>query len=100
MFLEEIGLNLKQSKTRLLKCTESFDFLGWHFKVKAKNGKAVSYPSKKNRRNMIDTIKQTMKDKKFSLEERLNKIKVIYRGWRNYQQFCDMSQVNLWSINK
>jgi group II intron reverse transcriptase/maturase len=33
-FLAVRGLNIKAAKTRLVKSTEGFDFLGWHFKVK------------------------------------------------------------------
>ena len=33
------------------------------------------------------------------LDERFSKVKVIYRGWRNYNQYCDMSQVNIWGIS-
>jgi len=27
-------------------------------------------------------------------------VKTVYRGWWNYHQFCDMSQMNLWSIRR
>jgi group II intron reverse transcriptase/maturase len=98
-FLAERGLKIKESKTQFVKSTEGFDFLGWHFKVKFKNNKFVSYPSKKNRAGVIKKIKVTMRDTRLPLEERLSKIKVIYRGWRNYHEYCDMSQVNTWSIS-
>lgn len=98
-FLIERGLKIKDSKTRLAKSTEGFDFLGWHFKVKSKNQKFVCYPSNKNRLNMIKKIKGTMRDTRYTFEERLSKIKVIYRGWRNYHKYCDMSQINTWSIS-
>nr|YP_010330153.1 putative reverse transcriptase/maturase [Porphyridium aerugineum]UNJ17869.1 putative reverse transcriptase/maturase [Porphyridium aerugineum] len=101
LFLAERGLNVKESKTKLVKSTEGFDFLGWHFKVKAKNEKFVSYPSKKNRIQVFDKIKQIIKDPRFKIEERLDKIKIIYKGWRNYHQFSDMGQINasLWKIS-
>lgn len=99
IFLEQRGLNIKEQKTQLVKSTEGFDFLGWHFKVKSKNRKFVSYPSRKNYMQMIYKIKTTMKDTRFPIEYRLDKVKLIYRGWFNYHQYCDMSQINLWSIN-
>ena len=49
---------------------------------------------------MIPKIKATMKDTRYKLEDRLKRTKVIYRGWFNYHQYADMSQVNLWSIRK
>jgi len=97
-FLQERGLKANEAKTRLVSATDGFDFLGWHFKVKAKNNKFVCYPSKKNRKQMIDKIKTTMKDSRYKLSDRLKKVKIIYRGWWNYHQYSDMSQVNLWSI--
>ena len=99
-FLLERGLTIEESKTRLVHSTTGFDFLGWHFKVKAKNNKFVSYPSKDNRRQIIKKIKQIMRDSRIPMEVRLDKVKVIYRGWRNYHLYCDMSQINIWSISK
>jgi group II intron reverse transcriptase/maturase len=99
-FLAERGLRVKESKTRLVTSTQGFDFLGWHFVVKAKNKKFVSSPAVKNRRANIQKIKGIMKDTRYSFAERLDKAKVIYRGWRNYHQYCDMSQVNLWSLSR
>lgn len=98
-FLVTRGLNIKELKTRLVKSTDGFDFLGWHFKVKSKNKKFVSYPSSKNRKEMIKTIKAQMKDTRYPIQERLNKVKVIYYGWRNYHKYCDLFQINTWSIS-
>nr|YP_008965718.1 putative reverse transcriptase [Porphyridium purpureum]AJA41210.1 putative maturase [Porphyridium purpureum]AJA41212.1 putative maturase [Porphyridium purpureum]AJA41216.1 putative maturase [Porphyridium purpureum]ATJ02916.1 putative reverse transcriptase [Porphyridium purpureum]BAO23694.1 putative reverse transcriptase [Porphyridium purpureum] len=97
-FLAERGLNTKETQTQLVKSTEGFNFLGWQFEVKA-NNVLTCWPSKKNRRQMIGKIKTMMKDSRFTLDQRLNKIKVIYRGWRKYHQYCDLSKVNLWSIS-
>ena len=55
-FLVERGLKIKESKTHLVKSTQGFDFLGWHFKVKDKNSKFVSYPAKENRLKIIKKI--------------------------------------------
>lgn len=99
-FLSERGLNVKASKTKLVKSTEGFDFLGWHFKVKAKNNKFVSYPTSKSRSQLINKIKTTMKDTRYTLDQRLEKVKTIYTGWWNYNQYCDMRQIDLWSIQE
>ena len=77
-----------------------FDFLGWDFKVKTGNNKFVSYPYKKNRKQMIDKIKRVMRDTRYKLLDRFKMVKTIYCGWLNYHQFCDMSQINLWSIRQ
>jgi len=41
-------------------------------------------------------VKETMKDNRFNLEQRIAKCGLIVRGWRNYHKFCDMSTDNLW----
>ena len=99
-FLAKASLNLKKSKIKLIKPTDGFDFLGWHFKVKVKNKKFVCYPSQNNYKQMIQNIKRIMRDTRFSIEQRLLKIKIVYKGWRNYHQYCDLRQINLWSIKK
>ncbi len=99
-FLEERGLSLKTEKTRLVTATQGFDFLDWHFKVKSQTNTFVSFPSKENRQNLIKRIKSTVKDTRFSLENRISKIKTIFRDWNNYHQYCDKNQVNMWYINK
>ena len=34
------------------------------------------------------------------MDKKLNKVNVIYKDWRNYHQYRDLSKVNLWSISK
>ena len=97
-FLHERGLKVSEAKTQLVSARKGFDFLGWHFRVKSKNNKFVCYPSSKNRKQMISKIKTTLKDTRYRMIDRLKRTKVIYRGWFNYHQYSDMSQVNLWSI--
>ena len=99
-FLNSRGLKADKAKTRIVSPIEGFDFLGWHFRVKAKNHKFVCYPSTKNRKQMIMKIKSSLKDSRYKIEKRLEKIKTIYRGWWNYHQFSDMGQINLWSIQR
>jgi RNA-directed DNA polymerase len=98
-FLKTRGLKAEETKTRFVSPLEGFDFLGWHFKVKAKNNKFVCYPSSKNRRQMVNKIKNTFKDSRYKITDRIEMAKTIYRNWWNYHQFCDMSQINLWSIS-
>lgn len=97
-FLQTRGLKAEETKTRIVSSVQGFDFLGWHFRVKAKNHKFVCYPSSKNRRQMINKMKSTLKDTRYKMKDRIKRLKVIYRGWWNYHQFSDMGQINLWSI--
>jgi group II intron reverse transcriptase/maturase len=97
-FLSSRGLKANMAKTRLVSPLDGFDFLGWQFKVKRKNHKFVCYPSSKNRKQMILKVKSLMKDSRYKIEDRLKMLDTVYRGWWNYHQFCDMGQINLWSI--
>ena len=97
-FLATRGLKADEAKTRIVSLIEGFDFLGWHFRVKAKNHKFVCYPSSKNRKQMITKIKFSLKNSRYKMKDRLKMIQTIYRGWWNYHQFSDMEQINLWSI--
>jgi 5-methylcytosine-specific restriction endonuclease McrA len=96
-FLEKRGLNVKQSKTRYVKSTDGFDFIGWNFAVKPK-GKFISTPSKESTQKVKSKVKEIMKDSRFSLENRIAKCGSLIRGWRNYNRYCDMSQHTLWEI--
>lgn len=59
-FLAEKGLDVKEAKTKLIKSNQIFKLLEWNFKIKAKNNKLVSYPSKNNPFKMITNIKKTV----------------------------------------
>ena len=63
-FLAIRGLKVKEAKTKLVAATESFDFLGWNFRVKG-NGKFISTPSKENYKRIKEKIKTTLKDSRF-----------------------------------
>ncbi len=96
MALSQIGLRIKESKTRIVKTTEGFDFLGWNFTVKP-NGKFTSTPTKESTQKLKAKIKALMKDSRFTLEQRIDKCGSLIRGWRNYHRYCDMSKYDLWS---
>ena len=93
-FLAIRGLKVKESKTKLVKSTTGFDFLGWHFRVK-RNGKFISTPSDKNYKTLKGKIKNTLKDSRHTLDKRIGKVALIVRGWRNYHKHCDMNNHNL-----
>lgn len=97
-FLKERGLNINGAKSKTVPATKGFDFLGWHFLVK-NNRKFLCEPSLKNRKAMVNKVKNTVKGTRYPLKDRLKMVKVIYRGWFNYHQYCDMSHVNLWSLH-
>lgn len=98
-FLKERGLNINETKSKTVPATKGFDFLGWHFLVKSSNNKFVCFPSRKNHKNMKKKIKNTVKDTRYPLKDRLIMANTIYRGWFNYHRYCDMSQIDLWSLH-
>lgn len=97
-FLVDKGLNFKKTKIELIKLNQGFDFLGWHFKIIAKNKKVISYPTSKSRNQLINKIKMIIKDTRYTLEQRLFTVKIIYSGWLNYNKYCNMKYINLWSL--
>ena len=96
-FLCERGLRIKESKTRLVKTTEGFEFLGFKFLV-LPDGRFKSYPTDKKHRDIKAKVKETIRDKKFKLESRIKKVSSIVRGWRNYYQYCDLEDYDLWFL--
>ncbi|MGL5078482.1 MAG: group II intron reverse transcriptase/maturase [Waterburya sp.] len=97
-FLAERGLKVKEAKTRLVKSTEGFDFLGWNFKVKP-NGKLIHAPTLKSVKTIKEKVKKCMKDSSHTLEQRIKRCGQIVRGWRNYNRYCDMNKCDLWQLN-
>ena len=100
-FLAQRGLNIKQSKTRLVSSTEGFDFLGWRFVVQ-KNGKFRSYPSKENFKAFRLKVKNIINHSNYGAKEKAKKLAPIVRGWRNYHRFCKMdgARFSLYFIRK
>jgi hypothetical protein len=99
-FLQMRGLNPDHLNASLVYADNGFEFLHWYFKLKPKDHRLVSQPSKKNRLEMFQKIKMTMKDVRYKLIDRLQILKIMYSDWIDYHQFCDMSGVNIWSITK
>ena len=77
-FLFERKLNIKEAKIHLVNSKEGFDFLRWQFEIK-NNHSLTCFPSKKNRRQMINKIKTTMRNLNKKMDKRLNQVNVIYR---------------------
>ena len=97
-FLAVRGLNIKAAKTRLVKSTEGFNFLGWHIKVKP-NGKFISYPSKDNYQALKQKVKEIVNNSCLGAEVKAKKLAPIIRGWRNYHKYCDMKNHSLWGLD-
>lgn len=86
-----LGLTLNEEKTQLVRANQGFDFLGMHFRrKKSRKGKPWCYfwPSqkamKKKRQKMRGIIRN--QDTTLSLEEVVEKLNPVIKGWGNY--FC------------
>ena len=99
-FLAERGLNIKESKTRLVKSTNGFDFLGWNFRVKS-NGKFISIPSEENYQAFRKKVKAISTCSNYGAKDKAKKLAPIVRGWLNYHRYCDMSgfKGRLWHLD-
>ena len=100
-FLAQRGLKVKERKTRLVRSTDGFDFLGWHLKVQT-NGKFRSYPSEENFLAFRQKVKKIVNSSNYGAKVKAEKLAPIVRGWRNYHQYCkiDGSRHSLSSIRK
>ncbi len=96
-FLESRGLRINETKTKVSKATEGFDFLGWRFRVNSR-GVFKSTPSSENYADIKAKVKATWKNGA-TTEARLKRIESQVRGWRQYHKNCDMSKHSLWSLN-
>jgi hypothetical protein len=97
-FLFSKGFRIRKSDIYKVQVTEGFNFAGWHFKVKEKNYKSIHYPSRRNQTNFFCKIKSIMKDLRYKIEDRLSRVKTVYKWWLNKTFLTDLSQISFWSI--
>ncbi len=96
-FLKSRGLRINETKTKVSKATDGFDFLGWRFRVNSR-GVFKSTPSSENYADIKAKVKATWKNGT-PTETRLKRIGSQVRGWRQYHKNCDMNKHSLWSLN-
>lgn len=93
-FLRERGLNMKESKTKIVNTKEGFDFLGMNFKVqpyryklnvkkKTKDNICIIQPSAKNILKMKDAIRKVIKPSNNILTI-IKELNPKLKGWINY----------------
>ncbi len=95
-FLKSRGLRINETKTKVSKATEGFDFLGWRFRVNSR-GVFKSTPSSENYADIKAKVKATWRNGA-TTEARLKRIESQVRGWRQYHKSCDMNKHALWSL--
>ena len=96
-FLAARGLKVSEKKTKLVRATKGFDFLGWHFKVQT-NGKFRCVPSEDNYRTFRQKVKDIVNCSNYGAKVKAKKLAPLVRGWRNYHRYCKMdgSRFSLW----
>ena len=53
-----------------------------------------------NTHNFSNKVKKNVKNTKFTLEERLKRVKKIYNIWLQYNHHCCSSSINIWFVKK
>jgi RNA-directed DNA polymerase len=88
-FLQERGLTLNEAKTRIVRITEGFHFLGFHIRTFGRQGKLLTVPQKekvvkhlRGIRSYLDAHKQVPAGR--AIKDR----NPIIRGWANYYRHC------------
>jgi len=95
VLLKRLGLELHSGKTRIVKARKGFDFLSAHFRVTPvlKRGSWLKESCKLWPSNeAIKRIKQKIRDRigrrySLSLEEMIQELNPVIRGWNNYHQY-------------
>jgi RNA-directed DNA polymerase len=94
---EEAGLSLSEAKTRIVKSTEGFEFLGFHLisvKNQAKNKyKLRIYPSKSSKARLVERIRNILQNNRAaSAYNLIQQLRPRVIGWANYFQYSECSK--------
>ena len=94
-FLSERGLKLSEEKTNVTHIDDGFDFLG--FNVRKYNGKLIIKPAKKNVKDFLTEIRNTIKCyKTVKTENLIGLLNPKIRGWAYY--YRNFSSADTFSI--
>ena len=105
--LGRLGLKLNSEKTRVVRAEDGFDFLGIHFQlspVHRKNGKIKNYcslwPSDRSMKRIKDSVKKVIGRRySLSLEEIIEELNPVLRGWDNYQRKAMSARKRVLKLN-
>lgn len=78
LYLEQLGLTLHETKTKIVSLDENVEFLGY---VLGKNGKQIPVKAEKN---LDQSLEEVFLNRKLTLEEKLKKGSEILNGWEQY----------------
>ena len=91
-FLNERGFNLNFQNVKISKLNDGFDFLHWHFNLLNNNKIRIS-PSRNNWITYKNKIKSTLKNSRYPICLRIERLNKISKEWFYYHKYCDMSEI-------
>jgi RNA-directed DNA polymerase len=102
-----LKLELSEEKTRLVKADEGFDFLGVHFRLCAVTtpGKKLKkvcrlWPSDRSLKRIREKVRRKIGRRySMSLEEMIDELNPILRGWHNYHKAVDPQRKRIVALN-
>jgi len=105
--LGQLGLKLHPEKTRVVRAEDGFDFLGIHFRltpVRKRNAKLKMYcalwPSDRSIKRIKERVRNVMGRRYgLSLEELIDVLNPVIRGWNNYHSRARSSRKRLYKLN-
>jgi RNA-directed DNA polymerase len=105
--LGRLGLKLHPDKTRVVRAEDGFDFLGIHFQlcpigVKNATGKkyCALWPSDKSMKGIKGKINKVIGRRySLSLEEMIDELNPILRGWDNYHRRAKCARKRVRKLN-
>lgn len=97
-FLETRGLRLSPEKTRIVRDTDGFDFLGRHFKRSAPT-KFLVRPRRSAIRKHLDALSKMFRNHALPVARQIQKANTIIRGFCNHYRSDHSSKVFRWLNN-
>src|SRR4051794_1215945 len=97
-FLAARGLRLSEEKTRVVRDTEGFDFVGRHFK-RLTPTKFLVRPRRSSIRAHLDVLSQLFRNRALPVGVQIQKANAIIRGFCNHYRTDHSSKVFGWLTN-
>jgi len=105
--LSRLKLELSEEKTRLVKAEEGFDFLGVHFRLcpVTSPGKKLAkvcrlWPSDRSMKRIREKVRKKIgRRNSVTLEEMIDELNPILRGWHNYHKAVDPYRRRILKLN-